>query len=293
MNEEAVLNRLVEWGRGLESVRAMILTSTRTNPHKKLDPFSDYDVVVVVNDDVRAWAEPDTWLEDFGPVMVVYRDPIYHEAHGEQFGRVTMYQDGTKIDYTIMALGIWQAIVAEPKLPDDLDIGYQVLLDKDHLTDGLQPPTYRAYIPKRPTADQYRAVIDDFFSDSTYVAKNLWRGELFFWKYCLDDIMKGKKLREMLEWRMEMAHDWSVPTGVLGKGLRKNLPDPAIWQALEATYVGADSAENWDALFGTIDLFRRVAIEVGEHLGYAYPHEMDAQVCAYLRGVQAMSPATP
>ncbi|MBZ0320313.1 MAG: aminoglycoside 6-adenylyltransferase [Anaerolineae bacterium] len=312
MNEEAVLTRLIEWGSQLESVRAMILTSTRTNPHKKLDPFSDYDVIVVVNDDVRAWAEPDTWLEDFGPVMVVYRDPVYADVHGEQFGRVTMYQDGTKIDYTIMALGIWQATVAEPKLPDDLDIGYigrrmtackytaepklpddldigyRVLLDKDHLTDGLQPPTYRAYIPKPPTADQYRAVIDDFFSDSTYVAKNLWRGELFFWKYCLDDIMKGKKLREMLEWRMEMAHNWSVPTGVLGKGLRKNLPNPDIWQALEATYVGADPAENWTALFGTIELFRRVAMEVGEHLGYAYPHEMDAQVCAYLRGVREM-----
>lgn len=293
MNEEAVLSRLVEWGRGLDTVRAMILTSTRTNPHKKLDPFSDYDVIVVVNDDVRAWAEPDTWLEDFGPVMVVYRDPIYSEAHGERFGRVTMYQDGTKIDYTIMALGIWQAIVAEPKLPDDLDIGYRVLLDKDHLTDSLQPPTYRAYIPKRPTAHEYRLVIDEFFSDSTYVAKNLWRGELFFWKHCFDYIMKGKKLLEMLEWRMEMDHDWSVPTGVLGKGLRKNLPDPDIWQALEATYVGADPAENWAALFGTIDLFRQVAIEVGAHLGYAYPHEMDAQVCAYLRGVQAMSPAKP
>lgn len=287
MNEEAVLNRLVEWATRLDSVRAMILTSTRTNPHQKLDPFSDYDIIVVVNDDVRAWAEPDTWLADFGPVMVVYRDPVYRVADGERFGRVTMYQDGTKIDYTIMAQGVWQAMVAQPQLPADLDIGYRVLLDKDSLTDGLLPPTYRAYIPQPPTADEYRLMIEEFFSESTYVAKNIWRGELFFWKYCLDHVMKGKKLLKMLEWRMAIAHGWSVPTGVLGKGLRKNLPDPDIWQALEATYVGAEPTENWAALFGTIDLFRRVALEVGEHLGYAYPHELDGQVCAYLRGVQA------
>lgn len=293
MNEDTVLTRLIEWGRRLASVRAMILTSTRTNPHQKLDPFSDYDVIVVVNADVRAWAEPDTWLEDFGPVMVVYRDPVFSVAGGERFGRVTMYQDGTKIDYTIMALGVWQAMVAQPQLPPDLDIGYRVLLDKDHLTDGLQPPTYRAYIPNPPTPDEYRLVIEEFFSESTYVAKNIWRGELFFWKYCLDHVMKGKKLLEMLEWRMAMEHGWSLPTGVLGKGLRKNLPDPAIWEALEATYVGTDPAENWAALFGTIELFRRVAVEVGAHLGYAYPHEMDARVVAYLRGVQAMDTAKP
>jgi hypothetical protein len=40
--------------------------------------------------------------------------------------------------------------------------------------------------------------------------------------------------------------------------------------------------ENWEAMFKTITLFRKVAIEVGTHLGYTYPHPMDREVVAYL-----------
>ena len=55
---------------------------------------------------------------------------------------------------------------------------------------------------------------------------------------------------------------------------------------LESTYVGAGEQENWDALFKTIALYRRVAIEVGHHLGYSYPHELDRRAMEYLRKVQ-------
>jgi hypothetical protein len=40
--------------------------------------------------------------------------------------------------------------------------------------------------------------------------------------------MKHIYLRPMLEWRMELDHDWSMRTGALGKGLKKQLP-PKIW----------------------------------------------------------------
>ncbi len=43
-----VVRRLVEWANGKDAVRAMLLTSTRANPHAPVDVFSDYDVVLVV-----------------------------------------------------------------------------------------------------------------------------------------------------------------------------------------------------------------------------------------------------
>ena len=104
-------------------------------------------------------------------------------------------------------------------------------------------------------------------------------------KYCLDFDMKHNFLRHMLDWRMECDHDWSVPTGFLGRGLKNALP-PEIWSQLESTYVGAGIEENWDAMFRTIALFRRVAIEVGDDLGYPYPHGLDQRVMLYFRQVQ-------
>ncbi|MEZ4518563.1 MAG: aminoglycoside 6-adenylyltransferase [Chloroflexota bacterium] len=96
-------------------------------------------------------------------------------------------------------------------------MGYRVLLDKDGLTADLRPPTDTAYIPRPPDEAAYREVIELFFHEGTYVAKNLWRDELLPAKYSFDQVMKGKNLRRMLEWRMEMDHDWSVKTGVLGR----------------------------------------------------------------------------
>ncbi|MBU2612068.1 MAG: aminoglycoside 6-adenylyltransferase, partial [Chloroflexi bacterium] len=164
---------------------------------------------------------------------------------------------------------------------------YTILVDKDHLTDGMKPPTYTAYLPTPPTNDAYQSVATDFFSDAPYVAKCLWRDELMPAKWCLDYDMKHNFLRQMLEWRMECDHDWSAPTGALGKGLKKRLP-PEIWSQLERTYVGASIADNWEALFRTIALFRQVAIAVADHLGYTYPHDLDQRVTAYVQHVQGL-----
>jgi aminoglycoside 6-adenylyltransferase len=280
---DTVIQRLVQWAEWQEQVRAMLLTSTRAIPHAAVDSYSDYDVVLIVSD-IHPFATNRTWIEDFGQVLVAYWDPI-HPAPGydnEQIGNVIQYADGLKIDFTLWPVELMRQIVAEPVLPDELDAGYQILLDKDRLTSGLQAPTYTAYIPARPTDEFYQLMIQEFFSDPPYVAKCLLRDELLPAKWCLDEDMKHKYLRQMLEWRMECDHAWAVPAGALGKGLKKRLP-AAIWTQFEGTFAGAGIAENWDALFKTIALYRQVAIEVGDELGYTYPHDLDRRVTAYVQ----------
>ena len=99
--------------------------------------------------------------------------------------------------------------------------------------------------------------------------------------------MKHNFLRRMLEWRMELDHDWSAPTGALGKGLKKRLP-PELWSQLESTYAGAGIEDNWEALFKTLVLFRQVAIQVADHLGYVYPHDLDHRVTTYVQRVKRL-----
>ena len=52
------------------------------------------------------------------------------------------------------------------------------------------------------------------------------------------------------------------------------------------TYVGSQVEENWVALFPTIELFRRVAREVGAALGYTYAKQLDDEVAACLNAVR-------
>ena len=283
---DVVIPRLVHWAEQQTRIRAMLLTSSRANPDAPVDILSDYDVVLVAQD-IHPFFEDRTWIEDFGEVLVVYWDPIHPATDYdiEQVSNVIQYKDGLKIDFTLWPVELMERIAQASTLPADLDIGYTILVDKDHLAGGTQAPTYTAYLPTPPSEEMYQTVIQDFFSDAPYVAKCLWRDELLPAKWCLDYDMKHVYLRPMLEWRMGCEHNWSMPAGVLGRGLKKRLP-PEIWSQLERAYAGGGIAENWEALFRTIDLFRRVAIDVGDHLGYTYPHDMDQGVTAYIDHVK-------
>jgi aminoglycoside 6-adenylyltransferase len=284
--EDPVITKLIQWAEGCDAIRAMLLTSTRAVPNAPVDDFSDYDVVLMVKD-IHPFHEERGWLEDFGEVLVAYWDPIYLDSDFgmEKFGNVTQYTDGLKIDFTLCPIEMLRKIVQAPSIPAELDAGYLILLDKDHLSEGMKAPTHRAYIPVPPTNEVYQTMVNDFFSDPPYVAKCLLRDELFPAKWCLDYDMKYVYLRPMLEWLMGINHNWSLPTGSLGKGLRKKLP-PEIWSQLEAAYAGADIAENWEALFRTMALFRKVAMEVGKGLGYDYPIELDEHVTAFVKDMQ-------
>jgi aminoglycoside 6-adenylyltransferase len=288
---ENIINKLILWGEEQDSVRAMLMTSTRVVPNAPLDDLSDYDVVLVVKD-IHPFYEERSWLNDFGEVLVAYSDPLYPDPDTgtEMFGNVTQYNDGLKIDFILHPLPWLQQIILSPTLPAELDAGYRILLDKDDLTRAMKAPTYSAYIPKKPTNEHYQKWIEDFFSDVPYVAKCIWRGELLPLKWCLDYDMKHIYLRQMLEWKIGLDTNWSIPVGALGKGLKKRL-SADIWSQLEECYTGAGIAENWEALFRTVTLFGQVAMEVGNALGYTYPLELDQRVTAYvqkMRHVQEM-----
>jgi aminoglycoside 6-adenylyltransferase len=256
----------------------------RTTP---LAYLRDGDDVVLVVEDVGPFFEDRSWLEDFGKVLVVYWDPIHPDPdHGiEQTGNVVQYADGLKIDFSLWPVALLRRIARATVLPDELDVGYTVLLDKDQLTGGMRPPTYEAYVPDRPDEETYLTVVNNFLSDAPYVAKYLWRDELLPAKWCLEYDMKHLHLRPMLEWRMEIDRGWSEPAGNLGKGLKRRL-SPEIWAEVESTYAGAGIEDNWEALFRTMALFRLVATEVAEDLGYSYPIDLDRRVTEYVRAIK-------
>lgn len=262
----------------------MLLTSSRSIPQAPTDLFSDYDIILALRD-VQSFYGDRTWLEAFGPILVFYRDPLIFDRGLARSAYVTQYENGLKIDFSLWPVELLKQVVADPKLPDEFDAGYQVLLDKDHLTDGLKPPTYAAYIPLPPTETEYQETVEVFFLEATYVAKLLWRDDIMAAKHILDELMKQEHLRPMLEWLIELEHQWSVKPGLHGQRLKQWLRRD-LWSELERTYTGAELKANWAALFDTVRFMRRVAIEVGDRMGYAYPQGLEQRVVAYLQKVK-------
>ena len=282
-DEKAVLAKFISWAENKPDIRAVLLTSSRTKPNAELDEFSDYDVIFVA-DDIKPYRENESWLEEYGKVLVVYRDPIEIRFGHERFIDVTQYENGLKIDFTLWPVELLKTVVKMEQLPDYIDDGYKVLLDKDGLTRGMKAPSCRAYIPNPPTEAEYQAFVEGFFYDIPYAVKQIRRGDIFALKLTVY-YMRDIKLRRLLEWKIEIEHKWSLKSGYFGKGLQKYLT-PTLLQEWDTIHFGAGAKNNWESLFKILRLFGEVAREVGKELGYIYPEDMDKRMRMYLQNVK-------
>ena len=283
MNADVTIERLTRWAEARDEVRALILTSTRAIPHARLDAYSDYDVIAVVRH-VRAMLEDTRWQADFGEVLLAYWDPVVtNPATGaESVSSITQYTNGLKIDFTLWSAQQFTDVTSRAEPHAALDAGHQVLLDKDGLSAGLPAPTYTAYVSRRPDDVTYQRLITDFLTGVPYVAKSLLRDELLPAKWVLDFDMRFNYLLPMLEWRIQCDHDWSLKSGVLGRGLKTRV-SADTWRDLERTFTGSDAEANWEALFAMVDLFGRIAAEVAGFLGYDYPETLVFRVADHAR----------
>lgn len=285
--ERDVLEQLVAWGSMQPLIRAMILTSTRCRPDGPVDLLSDYDLILAVSD-IGSFAFEDAWINGYGKPMTRWGDQ--NKMHDlTTYFRSAIYQNYVKVDYSIWPVDLLARIEAAAALPDQLDVGYRVLLDKDQSTARWLPPSYRAHIPRKPTQAEYQALVEEFWWVATYVAKSLWRDDLIFARWTLDCDLKLEATRRMLEWRIEIDQNWSVKPGIYGRGLGQLLP-VSLWSVFAGTYGGLSVEESWTALDQVIGLFRQIAAEVGNALGYSYPQQVDEQVSAYLQEVRSMPP---
>jgi aminoglycoside 6-adenylyltransferase len=275
---ETTIDRLARWANGRDNVRSLIVTSTRAIPGAHVDAYSDYDVVAVV-EDVRAMLDDTRWQADFGEVLISYWDPVEADPStgAEWVGNITNYTSGLKIDFSLWSPQHYADVTAGPDPYPEFDAGYRVVVDKDGLTTGLPGPTFSSYIPARPDEATYRRLIIDFLIGVPYVAKSLLRGQLLPAKWVLDFDMRFNYLLPLLEWRVECDNDWSLKTGNLGTRLEAHVSTDT-WSGLVGTFTDADPMANWEALFEMIALFDRVAREVADLLGYAYPEDLVLRV---------------
>ena len=71
--EVDVIDRLIQWANSQPLARAMLLESSRASEGTSIDILSDYDVLLVVSD-TRPFLRDEGWLQDFGKILVLFRD---------------------------------------------------------------------------------------------------------------------------------------------------------------------------------------------------------------------------
>ncbi len=285
MTSDPTLDLLTRWGEETPGVRAVILTSTRAVPGGVTDVFSDYDVILVL-DDILPYHNSREWLKAFGDVLALYHDPLMDDAGLATSGYVIQFEGGLKIDFTLWPPEMLRRLAARG-LDPELDAGYLVLLDKDGLAAALPPPSYRGYLADPPTETEFRECVERFCLNLVYVAKYLRRGDFIAARLVLDQFARGEDLIPMLTWLAQANGGWKVRVGPIGRRLERHLP-PEINDAVRATYARADEAENWAALYQAMAAMRQAGQAVGAALGYAYPEEMHEKTVKYLRKIHSV-----
>lgn len=283
----AQLEKALQWAKDNEQIRAMLLTSSMVNPGAPLDEFSDLDIEWVIAD-LPAFLADDSWLSNFGEVVsyIVENEEAFEGRHAM---RMVFYADYTKIDFKLYAADKFMADTLAETLPEDWDVGYKVLLDKDGITRHMKPPTYQSVLIKKPSEEHYQWVLNNYWWDLTYVVKCLWRCELFYAKFMSEQIMRFEHLQHIIEWYIGMQHDWKVTTNKYGRLFRQYL-SPELWHRVEQTFAGADLQDNWRALEAYVSLGRELGMAIAAQLGYRYPHKLDEQISRYVETIKQLPP---
>ncbi len=280
-NEETVLKQIVNWAQSKKNIRSVVITSSRVNPKASVDIFSDYDIELVVTR-LYDFNKNKKWAFHFGEVIA-----DINERNPKSLTRLVLYRDGVRIDFQIYTVFEFKRRTRNNSIPTHWDIGYKVLLDKDQLMKALPQPDYAKFNIKQPSEKEFATLVKDFWWDTTYVSKSLWRDEIFYAKYISDSLLRSKYLLRMLEWHVGSKYNWSVNSNKNGRWLKQYL-DKETWAQVEKTFADGDVEKNREALYIITHLFSRLAKEVAKQLNYEYPFNLEKNVVDYLKKIDRM-----
>lgn len=266
-NRNLKLQHIKNWINDNNDIRAALITSSLVNPLAPIDDFSDLDIELVFEDSEN-YIKSKEWLFQFGDILNYYEEGI-EEFEGKHAMKMVQYMDGVKVDFKIYSIEQFLAEVNSPILPEDWDIGYEILADKDNLTSNLTPPTYQVSIIKKPSFEEFNKIVDNFWWDVTYIPKCLARGDLFYLKFMVEKIIRVEYFIPMIEWYVASQHHWDITTNKYGRLFKKYLSEQE-WNQLEETFSGSDLSENWKACGKMLVIFDQMAIKVPESLKIEY-----------------------
>lgn len=273
---EEKLKQIIQWAETNPDVRAVLLTSSLVNPYAPVDDFSDLDVELVF-DNRKPYEANREWICLFGePISMIEEND--HVFEGKHAMKMVLYKDHVKVDFKLYQVSEFVKEIETETLPDDWDVGYEVLIDKDSLTKEMQSPGYQSIMIHQPTESKFQQLINDFWWDTTYVAKCLKRGDIFYAKFMSENILRTDYLVPLIEWYIADSHDWNnITTNKHGR-LFKNYLSADIWNRVEATFSGSNIEENWTALFAFTDLVHELGTALAGKFNFTYPKDRKSVV---------------
>ena len=276
--EKEMMDLILGFAENEEKIRLVGMEGSRTNKNIPKDDFQDYDITYIVTD-VNYFTKSDDWLDIFGKRIIMQKPEDMDLFPAEEdwfFSYLMLFEDGVKTDLKIVPVEMTEKYLKWDKL-------LKILLDKDGRVPDPPIPTDEDYWICKPSAAFFDDCCNEFWFVSTYIAKGLFRKELLFASWHMEQIARPELLN-MLSWKIGIDYGYNFSIGKHSKFIYKYLPE-SDWDLLMQTY-RLDSFENClAALEAAHVLFRSASRYVADKLGYFYP-DYDAQVTKYINRQQ-------
>lgn len=270
-----MLEQIVEWGKKEKAIKALILLGSRAarNP---VDSYSDYDIAVFC-DGNESYIESEKWLSQFGQVLVCVKEKVINK--GQTFPtRLVIYEGGIKVDFSFFPIQILNEIASSNPLPDQYNLGYQVLLDKENRTTKMLSPQFKLK-PVKPTEKEFCRIIEEFWFEIYHVAIYLKRGDL--WSVKFRFWSASSFLLQMIEWHIQAKQHWQFIPPPNGKRMLLWI-DKDVWQDLHGVFAHFDATDSGKALSKMVELFRRLTAETAEDLAFDCKEELSKKMIHFI-----------
>jgi aminoglycoside 6-adenylyltransferase len=280
---EEKLRSIIDWSENNKDVKVVLLTSSLVNPLAPVDEFSDLDIELIFENNTQYISE-NNWTYHFGnPIAMIEEDETSFD--GRHAMKMILYDDHVKVDFKLFSKDKFLKEVRLKELPEDWDIGYKVLIDKEEITKEMQEPSFQVSIIKKPSEEEFKRILNDFWWDTTYVAKCLARDEIFYAKFMSETNIRTEYLIPLIEWHIASKYNWNITTNKYGRLFKKYL-NHEIWLKTEQTFSGSNIKDNWTALLAMADLVSEIGIELSEKLDHEYPFKLEKDIRKYLKDLQ-------
>jgi aminoglycoside 6-adenylyltransferase len=275
-----MLDTIIEWSEREEAIRALILLGSRAGK-QPVDSLSDYDLSVFC-DTREPYTESEEWLIQFGNVLVCVKEKVV--CNGKTFlSRLVIFEGGIKVDFSFLSLDVLDQIAQSSSLPDDYNLGYKILLDKDDRAARMLPPQFEVKAIK-PSEQEFHEVIKEFWFEVYHVGVYLKRKDL--WSVKFRSWAAHSFLLRMIEWHAQAENDWRCSTPPIGKRM-SSWVSKDLWKDLHGIFAHFDVEDSWKALFNTMELFRRITAETARALRFSSMEDLSEKMMSFITTLES------
>ncbi|MCL1905908.1 MAG: aminoglycoside 6-adenylyltransferase [Clostridiales bacterium] len=270
-----IIKNFTAWGSSCKNLRAAIIIGSQARTDDPADAYSDLDLLLLA-DDPEYFLASDKWLEQIGHYHISFTEDTLGGAKEKR----VLFDGALDVDFNILTKDAMHAAIQNGQAAGILGRGYRVLLDKDGFAASLPPVTGASRAFAMPSEKEFLNTANDFWYHMVWAAKKLKRGELWTAKACLD-CHANWRLLSMIEWYSRAVHGISYDTWHNGRYLEK-WAEGWIIEKLARIFSRYDKEDIISSLVAAMELFRRIAIDVAEKLGFEYPESADKFVSDWI-----------